>query len=112
MLSKAKTLEGYKLANLDGEIGTVKGFYFDDAYWTIRYLMADTGSWLTGRQVLLSPYSLTAVVKEKHHITLNLTKNQIEDSPPLSSDKPVSQQFETDYFGYYGLPMYWSGSYM
>lgn len=112
MLSKAKTLEGYKLANLDGEIGKVKGFYFDDAYWTIRYLVADTGNWLTGRQVLISPYSLTAIVKEKHHITLNLTKKQIENSPPLSSDKPVSQQFETDYFGYYGLPMYWSGSCM
>lgn len=106
MLTKAKTLEGYKLANLDHEIGTVKEFYFDDAYWTIRYLVADTGNWLMGRQVLISPYALTAVVKGKRHITLNLTKQQIESSPSLSSDKPVSQQFELDYHGYYALPMY------
>jgi uncharacterized protein YrrD len=112
MLDKVKTLDGYKLANHDeGEIGTVKDFYFDDQYWTIRYLVADTGNWLTGRQVLLSPYALSAVIPEERHITLNLTKQQIESSPALSSDKPVSQQFEMDYYGYYGYPMYWVGSY-
>lgn len=112
MLDKVKTLNGYKLANHDeGEIGTVKDFYFDDNHWIIRYLVADTGSWLTGRQVLLSPYALVAVMPEERHITINLTKQQIESSPALSSDKPVSQQFEMDYYGYYGYPMYWSGSY-
>jgi len=112
MLDKVKTLDDYKLTNHDeDEIGTVKEFYFDDQYWTIRYLVADTGNWLTGRQVLLSPYALIAVIPEERHITLNLTKQQIESSPALSSDKPVSQQFERDYYGYYGWPMYWSGSY-
>ncbi|MGB3493333.1 MAG: PRC-barrel domain-containing protein [Elainellaceae cyanobacterium] len=112
MLDKIKTLDGYKLSNQDeGDIGTVKDFYFDDNHWTIRYLVADTGSWLTGRQVLLSPYALISVMPEKHHITINLTKEQIESSPALSSDKPVSQQFETAYYGYYGYPMYWHGFY-
>ncbi|MGA3268165.1 MAG: PRC-barrel domain-containing protein, partial [Verrucomicrobiota bacterium] len=64
MLSKAKTLKGYKLHSLDGEIGKVDEFYFDDRHWTIRYLVADTGNWLTGRQVLISPYALVAVNKE------------------------------------------------
>src|ERR1035441_9451247 len=58
MLSKAKTLKGYKLDSLNGEIGKVRDFYFDDEHWTIRYLVADTGNWLTGRQVLISPYAL------------------------------------------------------
>lgn len=57
MLIKAKKLKGYKLDSLDGEIGKVKEFYFDDKHWTIRYLVADTGNWLTGRQVLISPYA-------------------------------------------------------
>ena len=61
MLSKAKTLEGYKLNSLDGEIGKVKEFYFDDRHWTIRYLVAETGTWLADRQVLISPYALLAV---------------------------------------------------
>ena len=109
MLSKAATLTGYKLDSLDGEIGKVKEFYFDDRQWTIRYLVADTGNWLSDRQVLISPYALVAVNSGEQNIAINLTKKQIEDSPSLASDKPVSRQFEQGYYGYYGWPMYWGG---
>ena len=112
MLDKAKTLNGYKLDSLDGEIGTVKEFYFYDRHWTVRYLSANTGDWLTGRRVLISPYALTAVNKKERLITVNLTKKQIEDSPSLGSDKPVLRQFEEAYHGYYEWPMYWGGPYM
>src|ERR1022692_1932429 len=83
MLSKAKTLKGYRLDSLDGEIGKVKEFYFDDRHWTIRYLVADTGNWLTGRQVLISPYALNSVIKSEKHLSVDLTKKQIENSPSL-----------------------------
>jgi uncharacterized protein YrrD len=112
MLTKAKTLKGYKLHSLDGEIGKVKEFYFDDHHWTIRYLVAETGNWLVDRQVLISPYALVAVNKEEQHIAIDLTKKQIEDSPSLDSDKPVSRQFEEAYYGYYGWQIYWGGSNM
>ena len=112
MLNKAKTVKGYKLDSLDGEIGKVKEFYFDDQHWAIRYLIAETGTWLTGRQVLISPYALVAVNNEKQNIEINLTRKQIEESPPLESDKPVSQQFEDAYYGFYGWPLYWGGPYM
>ena len=109
MLNETKTLKGYKLNGLDGEIGKIKGFYFDDRYWTIRYLVADTGNWLTDRQVLVSPYSLGMINKSARNIEINLTKKQIEGSPSLDSDKPVSQRFEEAYYGYYSWPMYWAG---
>jgi hypothetical protein len=112
MLNKAQTLKGYKLHSLDGEIGKIKEFYFDDHYWTIRYLVADTGNWLTGTQVLISPYALSAVNKKEHYIVIDLTKKQIEDSPSLNTDKPVSRQFEEGYYEYYGWPMYWGGPFM
>ena len=112
MLSKAKTLKGYKLESLDGEIGKVKEFYFDDQHWAIRYLVADTGDWLTDRQVLISPYALRAVIKEEQRLVVDLTKKQIENSPSLDSDKPVSRQFEDAYYGYYEWPGYWNGPYM
>lgn len=112
MLIKAKTLKGYKLDSKDGEIGKVKEFYFDDKHWAIRYLVADTGNWLIGNQVLLSPYVLVSVNKEDENIGVNLTKKQIEDSPTLESHKPVSKQFEEDLHGYYGWPTYWSGTSM
>ena len=109
MLIRAKTLVGYKLDSLDGEIGKVKEFYFDDRHWTIRYLIAETGSWLKGRQVLISPFALIGVNKEERNIAIDLVKKQIEKSPPLESDKPVSRQFEQAYYGYYGYPTYWGG---
>jgi len=112
MLIEAKKLQGYKLESLDGEIGKFKEFYFDDRHWAIRYLIAETGNWLTGRQVLISPYALVAVNKEEHNIAVNLTKKQIEDSPALYSHKPVSREFEEEYYGYFGLPPYWGGPYM
>lgn len=111
MLIKVKNLIGYNLKGLDGEIGNVKEFYFDDHHWTIRYLVAETGNWLTERVVLISPYSLVSVSEESKNISINLTKKQIEDSPPLDSDKPVSKQFEQEYYSYYGWPTYWIGSY-
>ncbi len=112
MLYKANRLKGYKLSSLNGTIGTVEEFYFDDQHWTIRYLVAETGNWLEDRQVLISPYALVSVVKEEHRIEINLTKKQIEDSPSLESDKPVSRQFEDAYYGFYGWPMYWGGPHM
>lgn len=112
MLRKAKTLKGYALDSLDGEIGKAKEFYFDDQHWTVRYLVVETGSWLLGRQVLLSPHALVAVIKEEQQIAVDLTREQIENSPSLESDKPVSRQFEEAYYGYYGWPMYWDGAYM
>jgi hypothetical protein len=111
MLITAKTLTGFQLDSLNGEIGKVKEFYFDDQHWTIRYLIADTGSWLSGRQVLISPYSLVAAIKEEKHLVVNLSKQQIEDSPSLETDKPVSQQFELSHSSYYGWPTYWNGPY-
>jgi hypothetical protein len=112
MFFKAMRLKGYKLNSLDGEIGKVDEFYFDDRHWAVRYLVADTGTWLTGRQVLISPYALTGVEEKERCIAVNLTKKQIEDSPSLDSDKPVSRQFEADYHDYFGWPLYWTGPYM
>lgn len=112
MLIKTKALGGYTLHSLDGELGKVKEFFFDDTHWTVRYLVADTGMWLPGRQVLISPHALAGVNSEAKHIAVNLTRKQIEDSPSLDSDKPVSRQFEEAYYGYYGWPMYWDGACM
>ena len=109
MLIKAKDLKGYKLSAMDGEIGSVKEFYFDDKFWTIRYLVVDTGSWLAGRVVLISPYAVTSVDKENRLISVDLTKRQIEESPSPDTDKPVSKQFEDSYYSYYNWPTYWSG---
>jgi len=109
MIRSIQPLYGDKLGASDGEIGTVKDFYFDDQSWTVRYLVADTGSWLTGRQVLLSPHAIGSLYQPGKLLLLKLTKKQIEDSPPIEMHKPVSRQYEEDYYQYYGWPNYWQG---
>ena len=109
MLVTAKELKGYRLRSLDGEIGKVEEFYFDDTHWAVRYIVAETGNWLKGREVLISPYALKGVDKAKKDVPIQLTRKQIEESPPLESHKPVSRQFEESYHGYYGFPAYWGG---
>lgn len=109
MLVNAKTLLKYKLNATDEEVGGVKEFFFDDRYWTVRYLIANTGTWLSKRQVLISPYFLGTIDHTLEFINVNLTKREIEDSPTIDSDKPVSRQFEESYYNFYGAPTYWGG---
>ena len=112
MLIKAKALKGYSLKSLDGDIGSASEFYFDDRYWAIRYLVANTANWLSGRKVLISPYSLDGVNTAEENVFVLLNRKQIEDSPSIDMDEPVSRQYEDLYNGYYGFPNYWGGSYM
>src|ERR1700722_15084776 len=109
MLRSIKQLYGDKLGASDGEIGHVKDFYFDDQNWAIRYLVVDTGSWLTGRQVLLSPHSLGRLDQGEKILRVNLTRKQIENGPSIELHKPVSRQYEELYYRYYGWPCYWQG---
>ena len=104
-----KQLYGNQLGASDGEIGYVKDFYFDDRDWAIRYLVADTGSWLPGRQVLISPYSLGPLDQVKKLQNVNLTCKQIEESPSIDLNKPVSRQYEEEYYCYFNWPYYWQG---
>jgi hypothetical protein len=109
MLQSLKKLYGDKLGATDGEIGHVKDFYFDDRSWAVRYLVADTGSWLTGRQVLISPHAFGSLIQAGKVLRVNLTRQQIENSPSIESRKPVSRQYEEEYYRYYGWPFYWQG---
>ena len=106
MLHSIHLRYGEKLRALDGEIGHVRDFYFDDQNWAVRYVVADTGGWLPGRLVLLSPHAFGELVPEGKTLRINLTRRQIEDSPSIEEHKPVSRQHEEEYHSHYGFPYY------
>jgi len=105
-------LKGLAIQATDGELGTVDQFYFDDETWGIRYLIVDTGGWLGGRRVLISPYSILHTDWQARRVDVALTKKQVENSPDVDTHLPVSRQYETDYLGYYDYPYYWGGPYL
>ncbi len=111
MLRKVKNFENFTLRTRDGDIGKAVEFYFDDRHWTIRYLVVDTGGWLHSRKVLISPHALNPAIDDDNVIPVNLTKQQIENSPSIDSDIPVSRQFEVDYHNFYSWPYYGIGSF-
>jgi sporulation protein YlmC with PRC-barrel domain len=110
MLRSIRQLYGKTLGTAEGEIGHVKDFYFNDQHWVVRYVIADTGSWLSGRLVLISPHAFGNFHQEGDCLLVNLSRKQIENGPAIDSDKPVSRQYEEDYYRYYGWPVYWDGS--
>jgi len=110
MLKAASNLKGMSIAATDGDIGSVQDLYFDDMTWTIRYLVVDTGTWLPGRKVLISPMSV-ASGDRSHAVPVRLTKSQVQNSPSVDADKPVNRQYEEEFSQYYGFPYYWSGPY-
>lgn len=108
MLRSLKDLESYKVHALDGDIGKVTDFLFDDQYWTIRYLDTDPGGfWTSPGRVLISPISFLKADWATRKFHLALTQEKIKNSPSVDVDKPVSRQFERDYSQYYGWPYYW-----
>jgi hypothetical protein len=105
-----KDMEGYSISALDGVIGQVKDYYFDDVRWVIRYLVVETGDWLASRRVLISPAVINGPNWSEKSIPAAITLEQVKNSPSIDTDKPVSRQHEVRYLEHYNLPPYWSGS--
>jgi len=110
MLINAKNLKGAAIIARDGAIGEIDDLYFDDEKWTVRYLVVDAGSWLFSRKVLISPISIEKA--EEGRVFVNLTRDQVKDSPDIDTQMPVSRRHETAYMDYYGYPYYWGGPYL
>jgi len=110
MRHSVKELRHFIVGATDGDIGEVRDVYFDDERWAIRYMVVETGRWLNGRKVLVSPISVRDVIWDDRIVNVDLSRQQVRESPSIDTDKPVSRQHEVEYYNYYGYPNYWEGS--
>ncbi len=108
MMRSITGLVGCMVRAKDGDLGRVEQFYFDDHKWVIRYMVVDTGRWLQGRQVLISTAALKEPKWKSRVFPVNLTKEQVKNSPSIDTDKPVSRQHEAKLHNYYDWPAYWT----
>jgi hypothetical protein len=109
MLRSVKEMMDYTLEAKDGEIGRCRDFLFDDQHWTVRYMVADTRKWLPSRKVLISPISLNEPEWVDRLFPVDLTREEVRNSPSLDEDAPVSRRHEIEYFKHYGWSYYWEG---
>jgi hypothetical protein len=111
MLRRLDDLEGHPIEATNGSIGQVTDFLFDDELWVVRYLVVQTGEWLSNRSVLISPISIGQPAWSYRTLRVPMTTDQIRNSPDVDTNKPVSRQYELEYFDYYGYrPHYWGNS--
>jgi len=108
MLRSVKSMIGYKIGATDDTIGKVDNFLFHDSSWIIRYLVVETGKWLSGRKVLISPVSVEQPVTEIKMLPVNLTREQVKNSPDIDTDKPISRQAEIELYKHYDWTPYWN----
>lgn len=111
MLWTASVINAYAITASDGSLGTVSDFLFDDASWRVRWLVVDTGNWLSGRKVLLPPSALARPDPKNREFSVKLTMQQIKDSPQIDADRSVSRQMETQVYDYYGWSPYWGSGF-
>lgn len=108
MLRSFNHIRGYAIHASDGEIGTLRDLYFDDQSTLVRYFVVDTGTWLPGRRVLLAPAAVGGLDTTRQELVTGLTRQQVEDSPGITTDKPVSRREELALHRHYGWNPYWT----
>ncbi len=106
-LHKLRDLKTYVLQAQGDEIGKINEVYFEDENWLVRYFVVHTGGWLLGRDVLIAPRLITSVSEKSRLISTNLTREQVDKSPLVDTEKPVSRHYEDEYYRYYGWEPYW-----
>lgn len=111
MFRTARQLKGFSLQARDGEIGRVQDLYFETLYWALRYFVVDAGKWFQRRSVLISPVSIHAPQWDRHLLPVDLTQEQVRNSPNWNRDQPVLRQYETALRKHYAWPPYWGAIY-
>ena len=109
MLLVASALIGFDIEASDGSIGTVSDFLFDDTTWAFRWLVVDNSTWLKERRLLVHPSSIGKVAHDRRALTVGLTMAEIEGSPNIRCDEPVSRQMQINLYDYYGESPFWEG---
>jgi hypothetical protein len=108
MLQRLQDYERLAVEATDGQLGSVDDFLFDDERWTIRYLVASTGS-LFGRKVALSPIAANSPDWTEDRLSIRLSMDRIRQSPDLLMAGDIPRTREREYAAYYGYPAYWGG---
>lgn len=107
MLRELSDIKGSAIAASDGLIGTISDCLIDDETWLIRWLVIDPGLWRGGRKVLLPPSALSHVSHIARQFTVRLTRAEVEASPDVNTDLPMSRRMEHLVYDYYGWSPYW-----
>ena len=107
MIRSVQQTRGVAIEATDGPIGDIHDIYFDDQEWKVRYYVVDTGKWLPGRKVLIPPHAIRQASPDDVGLPVDLTREQVRNSPDVDTDRSISRRAELALYSYYGWAPYW-----
>lgn len=106
-LRRFRDLTKLTLHATDGDLGAVEDLFLDAQSWQIRYLVVKTGSWLMGRDVLVTPAAVCEIDEAARLLRVSLSRQQIEGTPRIDRARPLSRGDEQAYFFHLRQAPYW-----
>jgi hypothetical protein len=91
----------------DGDLGHVQGLIVDEKTWAIRYIIVNTSNWWLGHEVIIAPEWIDDIDWAESHVSIDLTRQAIKDSPPYDPKGSLSRDQETRIHAHYGRTGYW-----
>jgi uncharacterized protein YrrD len=86
-LRSTHQVTGYHIHATDGEIGHVESIIIDVEKWAVTFLVVDTGNWLPGKKVLISPQWIKKVNWADTSVYLDRSREAVQESPEFDDTK-------------------------
>ena len=95
--AQSADIVGYEVHATDGHIGKV-----DEATYDVgsSQIVVDTGPWIFGRKVMIPAGTIERIDLDNRMVHLNLTKDQIKDSPEFDPAR-IDDEYRTRLDEYY-----------
>jgi hypothetical protein len=106
-LQSADEVVCYHVRATDDEVGRISDFILDDESWVVRYVVVDTGGWLSGRKVLAAPDWFVEFDWNSATATVDMTRAQIEAGPIYDAALTIDRSFEARLYEQLGRTSYW-----
>jgi PRC-barrel domain len=98
----AEDIRGSKLFGLkDEKLGKIDDVIFNHATGSIRYVVVDTGGWLSTKKFVVPADRLRTSAEHKDDFAVDLSKQQVEGFPPYNESDLESDEQWGDYEGRY-----------
>lgn len=108
-LRSAKEVRGYRVLTTNGEAGHIDTFLMDPENWAIRYLVVNTGNWLSRHEVLCTPKLVDTIVWADATINVNTSRELMESAPDYKPGGAIDREDERRLFEHFTIHPYWSG---
>jgi hypothetical protein len=107
MSPSTDAITGFAVEAVDGHIG-----HIDEASTEVGagFIVVDTGPWIFGRKVMIPAGAITRVDLDEQRVMLDLTKDQIKNSPPFDPKKHMADKTYRGRLGEYYEPFFRPGS--